>query len=181
MDSDETLLTAVAAGDDSALRVLYERHATGLLRLLRRLTADARLAEDLLQETWLAVWQSAGGFRGESSARGWLFGVARRQAHNRLRRREAESVPLEDAPDPPDPSGDVEAAVLAEAGRREVMAAIDSLSAPLAEVVQLALVEELGYQDISAVLGVPVGTVKSRMSAARGQLSEILTRKAVRR
>ncbi len=180
-DSDEMVLAAVAAGDDSALRTLYQRHALAMLRLLRRLTSDARLAEDLLQESWLAVWQSAAAYRGEASVRGWLLGVTRRQAHNRLRRKEVEAVPLEDSIDPPDPSGRVEEAVLAEAGRQEVMTAIDALSPPLAEVVHLALVAELGYRDIAVVLDIPVGTVKSRMANARKQLIEILSRKAVPR
>ena len=86
MCSDEALLTAVADGDQTALRALYERHASATLRLIRRLTSDQGVAEEILQETWLAVWRSAKGFRAESSARGWLMGVARRQAHNQLRK-----------------------------------------------------------------------------------------------
>ncbi|MDA2814527.1 RNA polymerase sigma factor [Nocardiopsis sp. RSe5-2] len=174
--TDRALLTAAAKGDESALRVLYERHAAAMLRLLRRLTSDPGTAEELLQESWLAVWRSAGTFRGEASVRGWLLGVARRQAHNRLRRLRPVHVALdaEDAPDPPDPGADVEGRVLASAGHREILAAITALPRRHREVVVLALVEELPYADIAEALGIPVGTVKSRMAKARARLSGAL-------
>jgi RNA polymerase sigma-70 factor (ECF subfamily) len=70
--SDEALLTAAARGDQTALRILYERHAAAMLRLIRRLTSEAAVAEEILQESWLAVWRSAAGFRGEASVRSWL-------------------------------------------------------------------------------------------------------------
>lgn len=173
---DHGLLAAVAAGDETALRTLYERHAAGMLRLLRRLTSDAGTAEEILQESWLAVWHSAGRFRGESQVRSWLLGVARRQAHNRLRRFEPVLVAVEDAPEPADAGAGVEAQVLARHGQAEIMAAIDRLPRQAREVVVLALVDELPYRDIARVLEVPVGTVKSRMSGARARLARMLAK-----
>ncbi|MBB6174713.1 RNA polymerase sigma-70 factor (ECF subfamily) [Nocardiopsis mwathae] len=175
-DTDRGLLAAAAAGDQSALRGLYERHSAAMLRLLRRLTSDRATAEELLQESWLAVWRSARTFRGESSVRGWLLGVARRQAHNRLRRIEPVQVALdaEDVCHPVDRGADVEAKVLAAAGHREILAAIAALPRRHREVVVLALVEELPYADIAEVLGIPVGTVKSRMTKARALLCAAL-------
>ncbi|WP_230480180.1 RNA polymerase sigma factor [Nocardiopsis kunsanensis] len=69
MESDEDLLARTASGDEQGLRFLYERHAAAVLRLLRRLTSDPGVAEELLQETWIAVWTSADRFRGASSVR----------------------------------------------------------------------------------------------------------------
>ncbi|HWE91965.1 MAG TPA: RNA polymerase sigma factor [Pseudonocardiaceae bacterium] len=174
-------MTAVAGGDQDALRDLYERHSSGLLRLLRRLTSNTGVAEEILQETWLAVWQSAGSFRAESSARGWLYGVARRQAHNRLRRATAVEVDLDEAADVPDPAPGVEDRVLAEAEQESLAAAITELPEHLREVLVLVLAEDLSYPEVSAALGIPVGTVKSRMSHARRQLSARLSPSPVRR
>lgn len=175
MASDETLLAAVAAGDEPALRVLYERHAPVMLALIRRLSSDRGVAEDILQEAWLAVWHSAGTFRGESSARGWLFGVTRRCAHDRLRRKTLSQVELDDAATVPEPGADVEATVLAAAGLDRIQAAIGALPEPLGETVLLALVHDLAYRDIATALDIPLGTVKSRMSLARRRLAAALT------
>jgi len=175
VQADEMLLAAVAAGDEGALRALYERHAAVMLRLLRRLTADAAEAEDVMQEAWLAVWASAGTFRGEASARGWLLGVARRTGHDQLRRKTLARADLEEAADVADLAPGVEEQVLAAAGLARIEAAIERLPPMLREVVVLALVEDLPYRDVAAAVGVPVGTVKSRMSLARRRLAADLT------
>src|ERR1039457_1005079 len=85
MDDDDELITAIAAGDDTALRELFSRHAPWLAIRLRSLL-PATDTEDVLQETFLAVWQGASGYR-PGSAGGWLWGIARRQAALFLRRR----------------------------------------------------------------------------------------------
>lgn len=173
--SDEQLMAAVARGDEGALRELYVRHAGVMLRLLRRLSSDVGVAEDVLQEAWLAVWHGAAGFRGESSVRGWLLGVTRRTAHDKLRRKTHPQVGIEEAARVPDPDIGVEEQVLAAAGVARIEAAIGELAEPLREVVVLALVEELPYRDVAAAVGVPVGTVKSRMSLARRRLAAALS------
>ncbi|SDC53889.1 RNA polymerase sigma factor [Actinokineospora iranica] len=171
MGSDEQLIGAIARGDQDALRALYARHATGMLRLLHRLTSNAAVAEEVLQETWLAVWQSAGGFRGESSVRSWLFGVCRRQAHNRLRRSAFVEVDLAEVAEPPDPDPAVEDQVLARADHEALVSAIDELPEHLRAALALVLTEEMTYPEVAEALGVPVGTVKSRMSHARRRLA----------
>lgn len=174
-------MSSVAGGDQCALRHLYERHSGGMFRLLRRLTSDGGVAEEILQETWLAVWQSAGSFRGDSSVRGWLYGVARRQAHNRLRRASVVEVDLDLAAAVPDAASGVEDLVLAGAERQELAAAVAELPEHLREVLVLVLAEDLSYPEVSAALGIPVGTVKSRMSHARRQLSARLSPSPARR
>src|SRR5258708_31153020 len=88
MDDDE-LIAALAGGDDVALRQLFFRHAPWLAARLRAVLPAAEV-EDVLQETVLAVWRGAGGYRpGEGSAGGWMWGIARRQAALWLRRRRA--------------------------------------------------------------------------------------------
>ncbi len=83
---DDDLIAAVAAGDDSALRELFSRHAPWLAARLRSVLAAADV-EDVLQETFLAVWRRAGSYRPQGMAAGWLWGIARRQAALFLRQR----------------------------------------------------------------------------------------------
>ena len=83
---DDGLIAAVAAGDDRALRELLSRHGPWLAARLRRVLPAAEV-EDVLQETFLAVWRGATGYRPQGSAGGWLWGIARRQAALWLRRR----------------------------------------------------------------------------------------------
>lgn len=168
------LLTAVAGGDQDALRTLYERHAAAMLRLIRRLTSIPGTAEEILQEAWLAAWQAARSFRGDSSVRSWLLGVARRQAHNRLRRVSPTLVELDEAVDVADSQPGVEDQVLANCQQEWLAEGVRALPEHLREVLVLVLVDELPYQEVSAVLDIPVGTVKSRMSHARTRLAAAL-------
>ena len=85
MDDDD-LLARVAAGDDTALRELFGRHAPWLAVRLRAVLPAADV-EDVLQETFLAAWRGAGGYRPQGACGGWLWGIARRQAALLLRRR----------------------------------------------------------------------------------------------
>src|SRR5437764_2163414 len=92
MDDDE-LIAAMAAGDDTALRELFVRHAPWLAARLRPILPAAEV-EDVLQESFLAVWRGARGYRPEGSPGGWLWGITRRQAALWLRRRGPEGLPL---------------------------------------------------------------------------------------
>lgn len=163
-DSAAELLAGVAEGDEEALGVLYREYAAAMLRLIRRLTANQAEAEEILQEAWLAVWQSAAGFRGDSEPRAWLLGVARRQAHNRLRRSSLSTVELDESADVAQTGPDVEDRVLAAMDFDQVIAGIQRLPEPLREVLDLVVVDKLSYGDIAQILGIPIGTVKSRMS-----------------
>jgi RNA polymerase sigma-70 factor (ECF subfamily) len=182
MDDDE-LIAAVAGGDDAALRELFSRHAPWLAARLRRALPAAEV-EDVLQETFLAVWRGAGGYwaggsqpGGAGSAGGWVWGIARRQAALFLRRRGPAQLPLADieavgrhAPDP------VEAAVL----RAELAEAVGTLGpagSPNREVWRLMYEEDRPVAEVAELTGVPEGTVKSRAHRARKQLRAALRRR----
>jgi RNA polymerase sigma factor (sigma-70 family) len=167
-------MAAVARGDHDALRTLYTRHASVMLRLIRRLTSNGGVAEEILQEAWVAVWRSAASFRGDASVRSWLLGVTRRQAHNQLRRAGALLVDIDDVPEVADPAPSVEDQVLRSAQQQDLVAAVHALPEHLREVLVLVLVEELPYRDAATALEIPVGTVKSRMSHARRRLAVAL-------
>lgn len=166
------LLARVAEGDEEALGLLYREHAGSMLRLIGRLTTNRAEAEEILQEAWLAVWQSAAAFRGDSAPRAWLLGVARRQAHNRLRRAALSTAELDAAAQVPQAGPDVEDRVLAGMEFEQVLARVRDLPRHLREVLDLVLVEQLSYREIAGVLDVPVGTVKSRMSHIKRELAQ---------
>jgi RNA polymerase sigma-70 factor (ECF subfamily) len=168
------LLRRIASGDRDALAEVYATYGGTLFRYLLQLTGEPSLAEEILQDTLVGVWRSAGTFEGRSSVQTWLIGIARRQAHNTLRRRalpraDAEELDVLAAPDP-----NPEDAVLAEAEREEVAAAIRWLSPAHREVLTLAFVQELSYCEIATIVGVPEGTIKSRLSNAKRRLRALL-------
>jgi RNA polymerase sigma-70 factor (ECF subfamily) len=173
-DGDEALLTRMAAGDGAALTALYERHGSALFGYLLRLADDYGLAEEILQDTLWAAWQSAGRFEGRSSVRTWLFGIGRRQAHNRFRGRKIEWADLGEAAAVAAVEPGPEETVLARSQQAEMAAAMEQLGSLHTEVLGLAFIDDLSYAEIARVLGVPVGTVKSRLFNAKRALAAVL-------
>jgi len=177
-DEDGRLVARLAAGDRDALVALYERYQRPLFGYLLRLTDDRGLAEEVLQDTLLALWRGAGRFAGRSGARTWIFGIAHRQAHNALRRR---GVPRADAEasagpeDVPDAGPGPEDYALAGAARADLIRALSRLSPAHRAVLSLTLVQGLPQQDVADVLGVPLGTIKSRLHTAKAALRLALT------
>lgn len=169
--SDEReVVSRMAAGDHSALMELYERYQRSLLSYLRLLTPDTGLAEELLQDTLLAAWTGARGYAGQASVQGWLLGIARRRAHDAMRRRSLRLVERSELESTPSAEPNPEDVALARAERTELATAIDQLGSIHREVLILTFVHELSYQDLSEVLGIPIGTVKSRLSNAKQAL-----------
>ncbi|MET7401134.1 sigma-70 family RNA polymerase sigma factor [Dactylosporangium sp. NPDC005572] len=177
-ETDAELLARVAGGDGDALVGLYERHARRLLGYLLRLAGDRMTAEEILQDTLLAVWRSAGTYGQQSQVSTWLFGVARRQAWNRLRGT-APPVPAEPDDRAADPGPGPDELAIAAAGGTPVAAAVGRLPDHQREVVGLVLVAGLPLAEAAEVLGVPVGTVKSRLHHARAALARALTPQGV--
>jgi RNA polymerase sigma-70 factor, ECF subfamily len=172
---EAVLLGRVAAGDvGDPLVELYHRYAARLYGLGLKLLGEPGMAEELVQESFLRLWRSAGGYDPErGSVRTFLFTIARRAAVDLLRRRA--SRPL--ATGEPDGSAALDdEAFDALLLRLDVRDALDSLSAKHREVLELMLEEDLGRAEIAARLGIPVGTVKTRafygLRALRLELEE---------
>jgi RNA polymerase sigma-70 factor (ECF subfamily) len=176
-DADAALLALVAQGDSGALTRLYEAHASRLFGYLLRLAGDRMTAEEILQDTMLAVWRSAGSYTGGSRVTTWLYGVARRQAYNRLR-----TTPPPVAAEPvdlPDHAPGPDELALAAAGGTPVAVAIGQLPAHHREVIGLVFVAGLPLADVAEILDIPVGTVKSRLHHARAALVQLLASQGV--
>jgi RNA polymerase sigma factor (sigma-70 family) len=177
MEDDAALLAQVAGGDGGALARLYQAYAGRLFGYLLRLCSDRMVAEEILQDTMLAVWRSAGGYAGAATMSTWLFGIARRQAYYRLRGTPP-PAPHEPA-DRADPGPGPEELAIAAAGGTSLAGAVGDLPDHQRDVVALVFVAGLPLAEAAAVLGVPVGTVKSRLHHARATLVRTLTNQGV--
>ncbi len=176
-DADDLeLLARVAALDRRAFEALYRRYHRRLLAyLLRVLGGRVEEAEEALDDTFYAAWVGARSFRGGSRVSSWLFGIAYRKGlkaierHGRRREVPAEEGAAEPAA-PDSPRRDLERQELA----RAVVAALAVLPREQRRVVELTYYRGLSYPEISVLVGVPVGTVKTRMFHARRRLRELL-------
>jgi RNA polymerase sigma-70 factor, ECF subfamily len=171
---DDGLIAAVAGGDDTALRELFSRHAPWLAVRLRAVLPAADV-EDVLQESFLAVWRGARGYRPEGAAGGWLWGIARRQAAQWLRRR-GRALSLVQALEqmgPPAAEDPAQTAIT----RAELAEAVETLGppgVPERDVWRLVYVEDRPVAEVAELMGVPPGTVKSRAHRARRLLRTAL-------
>ena len=181
--TDEQLVEAYRTGESDAFRTLIERHHDDLLRFLIRLTGDRAAADDVFQETFLQIHLSADSFDVDRRFRPWLFTIAANKARDYLRRKgrrqEMElSAPVGRAGGGEERGGvqfvdlmeiDVPAPdAAADASERDrlVQRALDDLPLPLREILLLAYFQRLSYAQIADDLGIPLGTVKSRLRAA---------------
>jgi RNA polymerase sigma-70 factor (ECF subfamily) len=171
------LLRRIGRGDEDAMAAFYREHGRVVLAQVLLVTGERALAEEIVQDTMLAVWRGAGSFRGESSARSWVIAIARRQTRDRLRRRRLRVVDDAFLADQPgsDPGPEVNALDRAELA--EVTSAIRELAAPHREVLGLVFGSGLSLSEVAGVLEIPVGTVKSRLTAARAALGRKLDEK----
>ena len=173
---DHILMARLVNGDDAALRALFSRHAPMLATRLRAVLPAADV-EDVLQETFVAAWHSAGRYRSEGAVGGWLWGIARLQAALLLRRRGPAGVSLSAvdvlAPQPDSDPADVAAL---RADLESAVAALGPPGTPERDVWRLLYEEDRPVAEIAALMGVPEGTVKSRAHRARRLLRSILGR-----
>ena len=171
------LLRRHAEGDTEAFGVLFARHKDRLWAVALRVTCDPDDAADALQDAMISAFRRAGGFRGESAVTTWLHRIVVNAALDLLRRRSAHSVGWSGDPDDlpvTEPWQATDSAAVTES-RLDVDAAMRMLPPP--QRAALVLVDMLGYPvaDVSAILGVSEGTVKSRCARGRARLLPYLS------
>lgn len=171
---DAEALKRVAAGDDRSLSELYQRHGQVVLGQILFVVGERALAEEILQDTMLAVWRQAGTFRGEARVRSWMIAIARRQARDRLRRGQLRVVEDTVLAGQPSSEAGPERVALERAGVKEVSRAIQTLGRAHREVLGLVFAADLTIPEVAEILAVPVGTVKSRLATARAALCRAL-------
>jgi len=177
--TDQELLRATAGGDGSAFGQLVERHAQDLFRLAQWLSPNRADAEDVLQETLAGAFKAAKSFDGRSTVKTWITGIMIRQAARfRRKHKNAQRTVSLHAPDGVRPAASLDRAApsaVASIDRRiDLAQVIDTLAEEHREVILLREAQGLSYDEIAAVLGVPQGTVESRLYRARASLRKKL-------
>jgi len=177
-DGDLALLRSAAAGDRAAFHALVDRHSKDLFRVALSLSRNRSDAEDVLQETFVGAYRGLSQFSARSSVKTWLTQICVRQAAkqwNRSRRtREAVAIDAEGGATAGGqplarPSREIDAD-----RRMDLMAVIETLPEEHRQVILLREVQGLSYDDIARTLGVPQGTVESRLHRARAGLKQRL-------
>jgi RNA polymerase sigma-70 factor (ECF subfamily) len=174
---DDELIARIAVGDgdggDAALRELFARHAPWLAARLRTALPPSDV-EDVLQETFLAVWKGAGTYQPRGAAGGWLWVIARNQAAMLLRKRGPAVDPRSLGQADESIARDPAEAVLVRADLDAAMAALGPPGGPEREVWRLLYEEDRSVAEVAELMGVPEGTVKSRAHRARRLLRSAL-------
>lgn len=170
--SDAELVAAIRQADRGALHELFERHEPWLATRLARRCSDPTIVDTAIQETFLAVWRKPTGWRGEGEVAAWLWGIAVRSMLHQVRPRANVVERLRGLRSAPMLSAEEE--VLARVEHSDVGLAFSRLSPDLQAVVQATVLDGLSTREAAALLGIPSGTVKSRMSRARTELREAL-------
>jgi RNA polymerase sigma-70 factor (ECF subfamily) len=160
-------MAAVSAHDRAALRVLHERHSPWLVARLRRRCGDADVVAEAVQDTWLAVWKKPG-WNGSGEVGAWLWGIAIRRLIGVQRHRNRWAPPVLRVDDEIVVSAEERVLLGVEHG--DLAGALGSLSPELRAVVQATVLDGLTTKEAAMLLGIPRGTVKSRMSRARVEL-----------
>ena len=165
-DADRGVLDRVANGQLDALEELYDRYRTMAYSIALRITADAVLAEDVVQDAFLGAWRNAGRYaEGRGSVKTWLLAIVHHRAVDAVRRRRptTELPDREDVPPPALTLPDIWPEVSGRIEGEAVRAALASLSDVQREALELAYYSGLTQQEIAVRTGTPLGTVKSRM------------------
>ena len=165
-DADRDVLARVSNGELDALQDLYDRYRTMAYSIALRITADASLAEDVVQDAFLGAWRNAARYvEGRGSVKTWLLSIVHHRAIDAVRRRRPTSeLPEAEAPPPPALTlPDVWKEVAGNLDREAIAAALATLSDVQREAIELAYFGGLTQVEIADRTGTPLGTVKSRV------------------
>jgi RNA polymerase sigma-70 factor (ECF subfamily) len=171
--TDGELLQRIAHGDSAAFDSLYRRFARPILGLALRLLRDRSRAEDAVQETFAAIWRSAGSYRPDRGPGApWLYAVARNAIIDRARaRRDATfAEPPDEASASPSPDERAESSYVS----WRVHRAVHDLPQHEREVLELAYWGDLSQSEVAQFLGIPLGTVKTRTRSGLARLADLL-------
>ena len=170
-DNDELLARRAAGGDNAALDELLRRHTQLVHGVCRRILTHPDDALDATQEALLAIARKIASFDGRSKFSTWAYRVATNAALDEARRRARRPVPTETLPETGAAGEDSQRVI---ADRLDVDAALEQLTPEYRAAVALRDLVGMDYAEISAVLGIPPGTVRSRISRGRGALADLL-------
>jgi RNA polymerase sigma-70 factor, ECF subfamily len=171
---DDELVAAVAAGDRGALELLYRRHAPWLAGRLAARTSSRDVAEEALQDTFLAAWRGARAYHGSGEVPAWLWGIARRRLASLARRRPRGGLSLDTVAEREDPSSGPEAAALGRDASARIRLAVAHLPDEQRTAITAVVYQGQTITQAAEAAGVAEGTIKSRLHRARLQIRKEL-------
>jgi RNA polymerase sigma-70 factor, ECF subfamily len=172
--ADDDLVRAVAAGDRHALELLYRRHAPWLAGRLAARTSSRELAEEALQDAFLAAWRGARAYHGTGEVPAWLWGIARRRLASLARRQPRGSLSLEAAGERGDPAAGPEEAALGRDASARIRLAVAHLPDEQRAAICAVVYQGQTVTQAASAAGVAEGTIKSRLHRARLQIRKEL-------
>jgi RNA polymerase sigma-70 factor, ECF subfamily len=173
---DDQLLLASVNGDQEAFDALYRRHAPWLSARLCRRCADEGLVDEVLQDTFVAVWRGAAGWNGRGQVAAWIWGIAVRRLVDAIRCRPSPATPMAELPEDAANRGEsAEDQALHRNSFDDAHEALSRLPPELRQVVRATVLDGLTTREASRLLNIPAGTVKTRMMRARRVMREQLT------
>jgi RNA polymerase sigma-70 factor (ECF subfamily) len=173
---DAALIAAIAAGDQDAMRILYNRHHIRVFRFAARLVDDIAAAEDVVSEAFMEVSRQAGRFEGRSSVSTWIMSIARFKAFSARRRRFAAELDARVTETVADPALTPEQVVLEGDRRTQLRACLSQLSPDHRAIIDLVYYHDKTIEEVAEIVGAPKNTVKTRMFYARKRLAWLLAR-----
>jgi RNA polymerase sigma-70 factor (ECF subfamily) len=156
------------------MELLFARHSVRIFRFVVRLTGDASLAEDVVSEVFLDVWRGADRFKATSQASTWLFAIARYKAISARRRHTELHVDDETAASIVDTADDPEAGLHQRGRSALIRKCLMKLPQVQREILDLVYYHEKSVMEVAQIVGIPPGTVKTRMFRARGRMAALL-------
>lgn len=176
---DEALLALVARGEEEALSIIYDRYASAVLGLSTRMGFDASAQEDCVQEVFVRIWKRAVSFDPKrSTGRSWILAVAHHYCVDRVRREASRPKALEPIQDEDsDEAFDIAGPGLDEEGalnRVRLAKALKGLNPDERSIIEALHYKGYTYPEAAQVLGMPLGTLKAKLSKAMGKLREVL-------
>jgi RNA polymerase sigma-70 factor, ECF subfamily len=179
--SDETLLSRVGKGDKDALRLLYARHNVRVFRFVLRMVGNDAVAEDLVSEIFIDVWNHAGRFEARSQVTTWILGIARHKALSHLRCRAVDQLDVDTLALMPDPADSPEEIAQRQDRSAILQDCIKQLSPQHREVIDLVYYHEQSLDQVARIVGVPENTVKTRVFYARKHIAEMMAARGIER
>ncbi|RZN11143.1 RNA polymerase subunit sigma [Bradyrhizobium genosp. SA-3] len=172
--SDDDLIKRIAVRDTAAMHILYVRHRAKVFKFIRGLVRGRENAEDLASQVFLDVWHSAGSFEGRSRVSTWLLSIARFKALGYLRKRMHDRIDDVELPEIIDEAESPEATIDRTKTKVVLRSCIGKLCPAHRIIIDLVYYHERSVAEVSEILDIPRGTVKTRMFYARRQLASLL-------
>jgi RNA polymerase sigma-70 factor (ECF subfamily) len=181
LEPDASFLLLIAQGDRRAMHMLFARYRARVYRYALRLTKDDAVAQDLVNEVFLAVWRRPARFEGRSQVCTWLLAIAGNMAAAALKRRPLESLDQGAAHSVPDLADDPEVAAAKVQEKSILAACLSKLSPRHREIIDLIYYHDKSVTEVAEIVGVPRSTVKTRMFYARNEIAELLKERGIER